>query len=135
MSNWLRLLLAVVMGAHGIGHILFLAPQLGIANWSQTGSSWLFGNGWPTRYLGVLIWIAVIVGFLAAAVGLYQSTDWWRLVAIYAAALSTLGLILYWARPATSPTLSAIIFNLLVLAALAIFHWDPLVQASSQSPR
>lgn len=133
MSNGMRLLLAAVLGVHGIGHILFLAPLLGIANWGQPGNSWLLGNGWLTRYLGALIWFAVLVGFLAAAVGLYQSTDWWRLVAVYAAALSTLGLILFWARPTTSPIISALLFNLLVVAVLGLFRWSPLVQAGASS--
>jgi hypothetical protein len=31
----LRTVLAVAFAAHGIGHILFLVPLLGIADWGQ----------------------------------------------------------------------------------------------------
>lgn len=66
MSNWLRIVLALVVGAHGIGHILFVMP----------------------------------------------------------------GLVLFWTRPSTSPAISALIFDVLVLTALLIFHWPTAVQTS-----
>ncbi len=128
MSNWLRFILTVVVGAHGLGHILFLFPLLGIADWGQPTRSWLLGDGWLARGLGSLLWLAAIVGFTAVAIGLFTVTEWWRTAAIGAAAVSSLGLLLFWANPVNSPILSALVFNLLVLGALLIFHWPPIAQ-------
>jgi len=37
----LRTALTLIIAAHGIGHILFLVPLLGIADWGQSARSWL----------------------------------------------------------------------------------------------
>jgi len=69
MSNWLRFILTVVVGAHGLGHVLFLIPLLGVADWGQPTRSWLLGDGWLARGLGSLFWLVAIVGFTAVAYG------------------------------------------------------------------
>jgi hypothetical protein len=128
MSNWIRLILTIVVGAHGLGHVLFLVPLLGIADWGQPAQSWLLGGGWLSKGLGSLIWLAAVVGFTAVAIGLFNMTEWWRTVAIVAAAVSTVGLLLFWTNPVGSPVLSALVFNLVMLGALLIFHWPPVAQ-------
>lgn len=128
MANGLKLLLALVVGAHGIGHVLFLVPLLGVADWGQSTRSWLLGEGWPARGVGSLLWLAAIVGFVAVVVGFWSGAAWWRPLAVAAAAVSTVGLILFWTNPLASPAVSALVFNLLVLAALLVFHWPPLPQ-------
>ncbi|MBX3060539.1 MAG: hypothetical protein KF770_29125 [Anaerolineae bacterium] len=130
MSNWLRMVLAVVVAAHGIGHILFLMPLISSTNWGQVSQSWLLGGGGLARGVGAVIWLVSLVGFVAAAFGIFRETDWWQTVAVVSAAVSTVGLVLFWTRPSTSPALSALIFNLLVLAALLIFHWPLAAQTS-----
>ena len=128
MTNWLRLVLALVVGAHGLGHILFLVPLLGVADWGQSTHSWLLGDGWLAKGLGSVVWLVALVGFAAVTIGLFQLTSWWRTVAIGAAVVSTLGLLLFWSAPASSPVISALVFNLLVLGSLLILHWPPLTQ-------
>lgn len=130
MSNWLRILLAVMVGAHGIGHILFLIPLISSASWGQAAQSWLLGDGGLAKGLGALIWLVALVGFLAAAFGIFRETAWWQTAAVVSAAVSTAGLVLFWTRPSTSPAISALIFNLLILAALLIFHWPTAAQTS-----
>lgn len=128
MSFWWRVIVALLVGAHGVGHILFLLPLWGMADWGQSARSWLLGEGWLAKGVGSVIWIVAIVGFTAVAFGLLRQTDWWRTIAIIAAAVSTLGLLLFWASPPGSPVVSALVFNLLVLGALLIFHWPPAVE-------
>ena len=128
MSSWLRLILALVVGAHGLGHILFLMPLWKIADWGQAAHSWLLGDGWLAKGVGSLIWLAAIVGFLVVTIGLFQATNGWRTAAILAATVSSLGLLLFWAAPVSSPVISALAFNLLVLGALLIFHWPTVTQ-------
>ena len=129
MANGLRLILALVIGAHGLGHILFLVSLLGVADWGQSTRSWLLGDGWLAKLPGGLIWITVIIGFVAVAVGFLNESEWWRSLAITSAIISSLGLLLFWATPVNSPTLSALIFNLLVLGSLLIFNWPPVIQS------
>lgn len=131
MSTWLRLVLAVLVGAHGIGHILFLMPLISSTNWGQSAQSWLLGDGGLAKGLGALIWLAALVGFLAAVFGIFRETGWWQTAAIVSAAVSTVGLILFWTRPATSPAISALIFNLIILVSLLVFHWPAAAQASN----
>lgn len=131
MSNWLRIVLAIVVGAHGIGHILFLMPLISSTTWGQSAQSWLLGDGGLAKIAGSLIWLVSLVGFLAAAFGIFSETDWWQMAAIVSAAVSTVGLVLFWSKPATAPAISALIFNLLVLVSLLVFHWPPAAQVSS----
>jgi uncharacterized membrane protein YoaK (UPF0700 family) len=70
-----------------------------------------------------------IVGFVAATAGILGASDWWRAVAIAASLVSILGLLLFWARPATSPAHSALVFNLLVMGAL----WTKVEKSSPHS--
>lgn len=130
MSNWLRIILAIVVAAHGLGHILFLIPLLGIADWGQPSQSWLLGSGWPAKVVGTLIWLVAIFGFVAVAAGLLLEADWWQPVAIIAAIVSASGLLLFWMKPPGSPAISALVFDLLVLASIVVFHWPPVAQAA-----
>lgn len=123
MATWLRLVLALVVGAHGVGHVLFLASSLGIAGWGQSARSWLLGDGGLARGLGSLVWLLATAGFVAAAIGVFGESEWWRTLAIVSALISIVGLILYWTSPATSPAISAFVFNLLVLGALLVLKW------------
>ena len=131
MSTWLRIILAIVVGAHGIGHILFLMPLVSSTDWGQSAQSWLLGSGGVAKIIGIVIWLVALSGFLAAAFGIFRETTWWQTVAIVSAAVSTAGIILFWSKPATSPTISALVFNLIILVSLLVFHWPTVVQASS----
>jgi hypothetical protein len=129
MSNMIwRIILAVVVGAHGIGHVLFLVPLLGIADWGQSTGSWLLaklGRDVVTRIVGSLLWLAATLGFVAVAVGILGQQEWWRSLAIGSAAVSILGLVLFWSRPVSSPKLSALLFDIVVLVALLVLRWPP----------
>lgn len=128
MADWLRIVLALAVGAHGIGHILFLVSLLGISDWGQSTRSWLLGSGWPAKGLGSLIWIAAVAGFVVVAAGIFNKTDWWRPLAIIASAVSALGLLLFWTKPVNSPVVPALAFNMLVLGSLLVLHWPPSTQ-------
>jgi hypothetical protein len=123
----LRTILALVIAAHGIGHILFLVPLLGIADWGQSSRSWLL-TGDAARLIGSMVWVAALVTFAVAAFGLFGQQTWWRNAAIIAAFISIAGLILFWTTPVTAPALLALVFNLLVLGALVLVHW-PSIEA------
>jgi len=129
MSNemW-RIILAVAIGAHGIGHVLFLVPLLGIADWGQSTRSWLLSNlggDVVTRIVGSLLWLAATVGFVTVAVGMFGQQEWWRGLAIGSAAVSILGLVLFWGAPVSSSTFFPLLFDIAVLVALLLLRWPP----------
>jgi hypothetical protein len=122
----LRILVALVILVHGIGHVLFLAPCLGMTQWGQAAHSWLLtralGDG-PTRAIGALLWLAVIVGFTAAAMGLLGQQAWWRPVASGAAGVSLLALALFANGISRQPLLSAGLMDVAILVALLWVQW------------
>ena len=93
MNNWVRFILVLAVFAHGVGHVLFLAPALGVAGWGRTTRSWLldgpFGDG-PVRAVAALIWLAVILGYLAGLYGFFAQTSWWQGVLLSASELSAI---------------------------------------------
>jgi hypothetical protein len=107
--------------------MLFLVSLLGIADWGQSTRSWLLNNDLG-RLVGSALWMVALIGFCAAAYGLGSQQAWWRNVAIIASVISIAGVILFWAAPASSPAVAALIFNVMVLAALLIVHW-PSIEA------
>lgn len=119
----LRAGLALVLAAHGIGHILFLIPVLGLADWGQATRSWLFSDATLTRILGGLIWLAVLVAFSAAVLGITSQQSWWRTAAVIAAVISSIGLILFWAAPVTGPVWAALTVNILIVVALQLLQF------------
>ncbi len=129
MPNLLRIALAVVVGAHGIGHILFLVPLLGIADWGQSTHSWLLGAGSPAKIIGSLLWLVATIGFIVVAVGLFGETTWWRPLAVISALVSLVGLILFWSTPAASPAFFALLFNAGVILSLWLLDWPPVAVA------
>lgn len=124
----LRIILSLIIAAHGIGHSLFLIPLLGVAEWGQSTRSWLITGTNEARVIGGILWLVAMIGFGLSAYGLWNQQEWWRNGAIIASVVSTLGLILFWATPVSSPVISALIFNLLVLGALLLLHF-PSIEA------
>jgi hypothetical protein len=121
-----RIAVALVIVVHSIGHVLFLAPCLGTTQWGQVAHSWLLTKtvrDVAIRVIGGLLWLAVIVGFLAAAVGLLGQRAWWRSVATAWAGVSLLALILFASGSSTQPLLSAAVMDAVILVALLWVHW------------
>jgi hypothetical protein len=119
----LKTALLLIVLAHGVGHILFLVPLLGIANWDQSSQSWLLGSETPAKLVGGILWIVAILGFTAAGVGMVSQQDWWRSAAIVASVVSLIGLIVFWKNPASSSALFAGLVDLIVPVALLVVHW------------
>jgi hypothetical protein len=125
MSNSLwRVIIGVVIAAHGVGHLFFLVPTLGLAQWGLTGRSWLLSGHVPDvaiKIVGGALWLVVIAGFVAAGVGVLSQQEWWRSVAVVSSAVSWLGLALF--AQASQPFLSAGAMDVIILVALLLVHW------------
>jgi hypothetical protein len=127
MSDTLRIVVALVVFAHGVGHILFLGPVVGLGNWAgQTGQSWLLTGALGdagTRAIATLTWSAVIVLFVAGVSGFLIGADWWRGATIAASALSIAGIVVFWNGIATTNAIFALVTDLVILGALLVARW------------
>jgi len=97
-----RIVIAVVLIIHGLGHAMGILPLLGKRlSESHSADSWvlgpLLGNG-PSRIVGVVIWVLVMIGFLLSAAGLlgWVVPGQWQQMAAVTAVISLAGLTLFW---------------------------------------
>jgi hypothetical protein len=124
-GTW-RTILALVVMAHGVGHVLLLAPCLGVAQWGQSAHSWLLTGALGdtvTRLIGGLLWLAVVAGFAAAGVGLLGQRTWWRGLVVVSAGVSLFALALFASGIDTQPLFSAGLMDVALLVALLWLHW------------
>ncbi len=121
-------LLAILIAAHGVGHMLFLVTLLGMADWRQVTESWLitprFGC-YVTQAVGTVVWLAATGAFLAAAFGLFVGGGYWREAAIIGSGVSLVGIFLFWKNPPGLAVLAALLVDALVLIALLLVGWPP----------
>ena len=134
-SDLLRIALAVIVFAHGVGHVLFLGPVLGLGAWAgQTGHSWVLTgvlSDGATRAVAALLWSAVIVLFTAGVAGFLAGADWWRATTIAAAGLSIAGILLFWDGIAATNAIFALVTDVVILGGLLIAHWPSTELAGS----
>lgn len=111
-----RIVLAVVLIAHGIGHVLgVLAPSLGDDQWSLR--SWLLPDPTP-EWIGMVAYAAAAALFVLAglaAVGILPERNLRRLTET-AAIVSLLALLFWWyAFPSIWSNVGAIVVDVVVL--------------------
>ena len=126
IQRW-RIPLAIVTGVHGIGHVLFLVPLLGIADWGQPTQSWLLigtTGHLAAQAVGSLLWLASIGGYVVVAARMAQSGDW-NCVAVVSSLISLAGITLFWSATPTSSMLYAAIFDIVILAIARLMHTQP----------
>jgi len=128
----MTMLIAVVVLAHGVGHILFLGPALRVVAWAdQTSHSWLLtaalGDG-PSRAIASLVWSAAIVLFVAGVAGYVTDAAWRRAATVIAALVSLVGIVVFWDGLAMPSAVFALIADLTILAALLIAHWPAIAK-------
>ena len=129
------LVIAVVVLAHGLGHVLFLGPALRLVDWAgQTSHSWALTatlGDVPARGIAALIWTAAIVLFTAGVAGFVTDHEWWRPITIAASIVSIAGLVLFWDGIATSSAVFALAFDVVLLVALLVAHWPSVETAGA----
>jgi hypothetical protein len=123
----LRLVIAGVVLAHGVGHVLFLGPALRVVDWAgQSSRSWLLtatlGDG-ASRAIAAVVWSTAIVLFVGGVAGYLTDAPWWRTATIVAAIVSLAGIVVFWDGLAMPSVVFALIVDLAILAALVIAHW------------
>jgi hypothetical protein len=128
----LRIIIALVFLVHGVGHFMGIMPAVGLSSvkgWSSR--SWLLTpllGETASRIISVVLFLAALVGFLAAALGLMGwlvPHDTWRTLAVASAMISLIALALFWnAFVSFFPNkLGAIVVDVATLVCLLVLNW------------
>jgi hypothetical protein len=122
-----KLGIAGVLAAHGIGHALGWLPAWGMASFEGvSGHSWLLsaplGDG-TARVAAGLLFVVPTVGFVAAAAGLLLGQPWWRQVAVGSAAISLAATACYPQAFPVSSTVGSVAVDLAVLYGILVAGW------------
>lgn len=129
----LKIIIALVLLAHGIGHSMGLLQVFNVAtiNPAWRGDSWLLGAGGASLALasvvGIAVWMASIVGFaaLAAVVMGWLPEAWWGPLAVGSSIVSLVGLLLFPLAFPTGSTIGAFAVDAVVLIAVLWANWEP----------
>ncbi|MFN2175261.1 MAG: hypothetical protein ACK2U3_04865 [Anaerolineales bacterium] len=128
----LRIVIFLVLLAHGIGHSMAFFPAWGISsteNWHHR--SWLLTpliGDKASRVINTILFLAAFLGFIGSAIGLMGwlvPHDLWRPLAVPSAVISLAALFLFWnSFVAFFPNkIGAIAVNLAVLVCLLYLNW------------
>jgi hypothetical protein len=127
-----KIVIALVLLAHGIGHSMGVLQGLRVAtiNPQWNGDSWLItsvAGATVTQVIGVVLWVGAMVGFvLAAAVVMgWLPETWWQPLAIGSSLLSLAGLLLFPAAFPLGSTIGALVVDIAVLGAVLWADWAP----------
>jgi hypothetical protein len=128
----LRIIVALVLIAHGLGHSMGV-----LAAWTPipsglTNRPWLFSGGVlldsGTGRVWSLIWLAALLVTTVGGVGLLLQQDWWRTVAVAGAVLSLVAIVPWLAAMPPVSAFGAVAVDLLVLAILLLPVGDQIVR-------
>jgi hypothetical protein len=128
----LRIVTAVVLFIHGIGHIMGVLPALQLVDVNGWNSrSWLLtpilGEA-ASRILSIILFLVALVGFVASALALLGwivPHDWWRTLAVVSAVISVVTIVLFWnAFVSLFPNkVGALGVDIAVLVCLLVLNW------------
>lgn len=115
----IRLLIAIVLFAHGVGHLLFVANSWGYWRGGEAGRSWLFsgllGAGQAVEGIFGLLWLVPLVGFVAVSWGYFTQQGWWPQLALASAGISLAMIVLWWGGINTSSAFFALVVDIVVI--------------------
>jgi len=128
MNTILRIIVAVIIFGHGIGHVVGLMgswtewrvfPELpfNVSPWILPGD--VFMQSAVGKAFGVL-WLTATAGFFAAAFGLITEQSWSTTIAVIASFASLLAIFPWWntITPGIMSKRSAVIVDIVIVVAL-----------------
>ena len=127
----LKMLIALVLLAHGIGHSIGLLQVFRVVtiNPQWHGESWLLGpaDAALVQPIGVAVWSVSIIGFalLAGVVIGWLPAAWWVPLALASAASSLLGVVLFPLAFPPYSTVAAAALDVALIVAVSVYHWAP----------
>ena len=120
-----NLIVTIVLALHGIAHYgayigqIYDQKGLGTGKW-KVAKSWLFPDVYPStvmRFAG-LLWLLCMIAFLGTAMairGLLISQDLWEELGVFAALLSSIGILIFLGNWPKFNTTAALCINILTL--------------------
>jgi hypothetical protein len=132
-----RIVIGIVLIAHGIGHSMGI---LGVSEIAKVNPSWQ-GDSWiltdrvgrrVARVVGVALWATAMIGFVAlgATVFGWMPDTWWRPLAIASSIASIAGLVLFPTAFPIFSSMGAFAIDAAVLVATLWYGWGPGALAS-----
>ena len=121
--QWIHIAAPIILGAHGIGHILGWGPAIGIS-WNSPSlnlTSWLL-EGVAARVLAGILFALATIGFLASAVALYAGLPWLRVMAVMSALVSLAATGIFPHALPTSSLIGCTAVNLAVIVAIGLMN-------------
>lgn len=128
----LRIIIAVVLFFHSIGHVTGVLPAIQVVDVKGWNShSWLLTpliGEMASRILSAILFLTALVGFFLAALALLGwlvPHDWWRTLAVVSAVVSMVTVLLFWnAFVALVPNkVGALAVDIAVLVCLLLLNW------------
>ena len=130
-----RILIVLVMGAHGIGHLIGVVGAVRPAGvtWGGSSTSWLLSPmlGQGAAIVEVALFATATVGWIAAAVLLLAELEAWRGVAVVAAAVSLAAIALFPEQLPAGSVIGAIAVNAIALVSLLALGWPSVEQVGA----
>ncbi len=128
----LKVVIALVLAAHGIGHSMGIIQLFKVAtvNPAWHGDSWILsGMAGPgvTQAVGTVLWTVALVGFVGvgAVVMGWLPAEWWQPLAIGSSLVSLVGVLFFPIAFPTFSTIGAVAVDVAVMAAVLWMHWAP----------
>lgn len=117
-----RIILGIALLAHGIGHVIGVSAAWTPVKMGFSDQPWLFSSGVNIttsigRVFGV-VWLAALVINIMAGAGLLLRLEWWVPMAILGALISSAALVIWWQAFPSGSNISALVFNILLIAGL-----------------
>ncbi|MFC1936050.1 hypothetical protein ACFLYP_00125 [Chloroflexota bacterium] len=117
-----RIIFSIALIAHGIGHVIGVSAAWTPVKMGFSNHPWIFSKGVNItsgigRNFGV-VWLAALIFSIAAGVALILRLEGWTALAILGACISSVALFIWWRAFPSGSNVSALVFNLLILAAL-----------------
>jgi hypothetical protein len=114
-----RIIFALALAMHGLGHLLFVGNTRGYWKTGGTGHARLIGAigaGQAIEQVAGLLMLLPVAGFLAVTWGYVADQGWWVPLALASAAISAALVLLFWGGLNTSAALFALVFDAAVIA-------------------
>lgn len=121
----LRIVIAIILGAHGLGHIIGIAGGWASSAWGGSSESWLLSPvlGRSTGFVEGFLWLLPAVGFVAAAGLLMAGIDLWRPLALASAVVSLVAIALFPQQLPLGSLVGAVAVDVALLVGLLIVGW------------
>ena len=129
-----KILVAVVLFAHGIGHVLgpLQVFKVTAPSPSWNGDSWLLTGvtgQTVSNVIGLVLWVGALVGFVAASAVVmgWLPASWWVPLAVGSAVVSLVAIVLFPSAFPMTSTVGAVVVDIAVLVAVLGLKWTPAV--------